>query len=141
MNPSFKRPETRPAHSLCVATLPQTIVEQIHTYTLDLLLDEHKQVAWNLLLPQSEFVRLRGYTVLFPVGAVQQLCLTTTHSYIETHENSLVFLVHEAFTASTPGEHPQAQTGGPSDRSFLLRCQKCPQQPFFITTLYHACWL
>ena len=122
-----------------VSALPPAIVERIYHYSLDMLLAEHQHIPWQQVLHESQFVRLRGYLVLIPAALLQHPVLTATHIYIETHESSIIFIVRDErkHTQGLSGQHEEVEA---SDQRFLLRCQKFPQQPFFITTLYHACW-
>ena len=142
MRPYFEPTGIRPQQTLCVSTLPEAIVEQINGYTLDLLLDQRHYLSWKSLLSDSAFLRLRGYTILLPVGVIAHPILPATHIYIETHENSLVFLLHDeaAVLPDTMSEDAMLSEI-PAPNSYIVRCQKFPQQPFFITTLYHACYL
>ena len=128
--------------TLSVSTLPQAVVEQIYSYGLDLLLDQRRYLSWKSVLPQSDFVRLRGFTVLLPTGMLAHPLLPATHAYIETHENSIVFLLNdEAAVLPDTSSEDTTLCGVPATNTYIVRCQKFPQQPFFITTLYHACYL
>ena len=127
--------------TLSVSTLPQAVVEQIYSYGLDLLLDQRRYLSWKSVLPQSDFVRLRGFTVLLPTGLLAHPLPPATHAYIETHENSIVFLLHdEAGMLAYHSGEDAGREDSPTN-TYIVRCQKFPQQPFFITTLYHACYL
>ena len=142
MRPYFEPTGTRPQQTLCVSTLPETIIEQINGYTLDLLLVKRHYLSWKSLLSDSAFLRLRGYTVLLPIGVIGSPVLPATHIYIETHENSLVFLLRdEAVVLPDTTGADKMLSDIPAPNSYIVRCQKFPQQPFFITTLYHACYL
>ena len=127
---------------LSVSTLPQVVVEHIHSFGLDLLLDQRHYLSWKAVLPESDFVRLRGFTVLLPTKILAHPLLPATHAYIETHENSIVFLLHDEarMLACHSGEDVGTEEGAPTN-IYIVRCQKFPQQPFFITTLCHVCYL
>lgn len=122
-----------PADQLTVDMLPIEIVEQIRAYSLDSLIDQRQHLPWAQVLSSSEFIRLRGFLVLLPLSANHHPYLKATHIYMETHEDSLVFLLTDA----TPTEQADQQTAD----QFLVVAQKFPQQPFFITTLFHVCQL
>lgn len=142
MRPYFEATGTRSAQSLCVATLPEATIEHIRSYSLDLLLDQRHYVSWKFLLPHSDFLWLRGFTVLLPVNVTGHPVLPASHIYIETHENSLVFLLHgEAVMLPDEADEDTVRSDAPAINTYLVRCQKFPHQPFFITTLYHACYV
>lgn len=52
------------SQTLSVPTLTQAVVEQIYSYGLDLLLDQRRYLSWKSVLPQSDFVRLRGFGIV-----------------------------------------------------------------------------
>ncbi|KAB8139713.1 hypothetical protein F8S13_27035 [Chloroflexia bacterium SDU3-3] len=112
-----------------VAYLPQEVVDRIGGYSLDLLVEDHQVILWRQVLPESELIRLRGFLVLLPVSRMHHPHITATHIYMETHEQSLVFIISDA----TPGA-PASLAEPPR---FIVAAQKFPQEPFFITTLFH----